>query len=259
MIYLLFLKKLKKLMINIKKNFIYKRVILKISGEALKLDKYTNKKKNNIIDHEILINLCHNIKKLNKNNVQIGIVIGGGNIYRGNNQYKTFSRSTGDLMGMLSTVINGIALMDCLEEIGVSSVLQSAIPLQSIAEPFIAKKAINHMKKNRVVIFVAGLGNSNFSTDTTAALRAIELDANIILKITKVDGIYTQDPIIYKDAKLYEKISFKEILEKKIKIMDYTAFSFCFDHKIPIIVFNINIKNGITKAILGEKIGTLVI
>lgn len=232
----------------------YQRIILKISGEVLK-----NKKNGDNIDPKILKELCIELKAVHDMGVQIGLVVGGGNIFRGLSGAKRgVDRTTGDFMGMLATVINGLALMDCLEKIGVHVRVQSAIPMKEVAEPFILRRAIRHMEKGRLVIFVAGTGNPFFSTDTAAALRASEIGAQAIFKATKVDGIYDKDPLLYPDAKKYTKLSFDEALRNRINVMDATAFSLCLDNQIPILVFNINEPMAIQHALMGHSIGTLV-
>ena len=191
--------------------------------------------------------------------MEVCVVIGGGNIFRGlQGSQRGVDRTTGDYMGMLATVINALALMDCLEKMGVTTRVQSAIPMNQIAEPFILRRAMRHLEKGRVVIFVAGTGNPYFSTDTTAALRASEMHADIILKATKVDGIYDKDPKKYPDAVKYDTLTFIEALKQRLNVMDSTAFSLCLDNNVPILVFDLNDEHAIRKAILGEKIGTLV-
>ncbi len=233
----------------------YKRIVLKISGEVLK-----NQKTADTIDPETLERICLQIKEVYNLGVEVGLVVGGGNIFRGlsgaNN--RGVERTTGDSMGMLSTVINGLAIMDCLEQLGVVVRVQSAIPMDKLAEPYIHRRAIRHLERGRVVIFVAGTGNPFFSTDTTAALRGSEIGADIIMKATKVDGIYDKDPNQFPDAVKYEKLDFQEALEKRLNIMDSTSFSLCMDNKIPILVFNMEEDKSVIKAVTGEKIGTLV-
>lgn len=232
----------------------YKRIILKISGEILR-----NKTNGDNIDPRILNELCAELKAVHDMGVEIGLVVGGGNIFRGLSGAKRgVDRTTGDFMGMLATAINGMALMDCLEKMGVHVRVQSAIPMKEVAEPFILRRAIRHMEKGRLVIFVAGTGNPYFSTDTAAALRANEIGAQVILKATKVDGIYDKDPHVHADAKKYEKISFDEALRNRLNVMDSTAFSLCLDNHIPILVFNINEPLAIQRAVMGQNIGTLV-
>jgi len=232
----------------------YKRIILKLSGEVLR-----GGKSGDPIDSATLERTCMQIKEIHELGVQICVVIGGGNIFRGlNGEKKGVDRATGDYMGMLATVINGLALMDCLEKMEVTTRVQSAIPMNQIAEPFILRRAIRHIEKGRVVIFVAGTGNPYFSTDTTAALRASELHADIIMKATKVDGIYDKDPKKYPDAVKYEEITFVDALKQRINVMDSTAFSLCLDNNVPILVFDLNDEHAIRHAVLGKKIGTLV-
>jgi uridylate kinase len=232
----------------------YKRIVLKLSGEVLRGTKGTE-----AIDAAILERVCEQVKEIHVLGVQICLVIGGGNIFRGLAGAKRgVDRTTGDYMGMLATVINGLALMDCLEKMGVTTRVQSAIPMNQIAEPFILRRAMRHLEKGRVVIFVAGTGNPYFSTDTTAALRASEMHADIILKATKVDGIYDKDPAKHSDAVKYDQITFVEALRQRLNVMDSTAFSLCLDNNVPILVFNLNESHAIKRAVLGEKIGSLV-
>lgn len=233
----------------------YKRIVLKLSGEVLK-----NGNNGDSIDPDRLMNLCQQLKGIYDLGVQVGLVVGGGNIFRGLSgaRKKGVDRTTGDFMGMLATVINGLAIMDCLGRLNVPVRVQSAIPMNQVAEPFILRRAIRHMEKGRIVIFVAGTGNPYFSTDTTAALRASEINAQILMKATKVDGIYDKDPNEFSDAKKYNKISFLDALKSRLNVMDSTAFSLCLDNNIPILVFNINEPQVIEKAIIGEPVGTLV-
>ena len=233
----------------------FHRVILKISGEALR-----QPHKGDSIDNAKLTTICKEIKAAHRLGVQIGIVVGGGNIFRGlaGERLSGVDRTTGDHMGMLATIINGLALMDCLEKLGVATRVQSAITVAKFAEPFILRRAVRHMEKKRVVIFVAGTGNPYFSTDTTAALRANEIGAEILLKGTKVDGIYDKDPVKHKDAKRYTKLPFMEALRRRLCIMDSTAFSLCMDNRLPILVFDLNKPGNIRKALMGKRIGTLV-
>ncbi len=232
----------------------YKRVVLKLSGEVLR-----GGKSGDPIDGATLLEVCNQVKEIHDLGVQVCVVIGGGNIFRGlNGEKRGVDRTTGDYMGMLATVINGLALMDCLEKIGVNTRVQSAIPMNQIAEPFILRRAIRHLEKGRVVMFVAGTGNPYFSTDTTAALRASEMHADIIMKATKVDGIYDKDPKKHPDAVKYDHLTFVDALKQRLSVMDSTAFSLCMDNNVPILVFDLNDKHAIRKAIMGEKIGTLV-
>ena len=230
----------------------YKRILLKLSGEALVGDKARG------IDPEILIKYSNEIKKIYDKGVEIAIVIGGGNIYRGfNNEFK-IDRVQGDYMGMLATLINGLALQNTLENIGIPTRLQSAINVNKVAEPFIKRKALRHLDKKRIVIFSAGTGNPYFTTDSAAVLRAIEIEADVILKGTRVDGIYNEDPNKNSDAFKFEKITFKEAISKGLKIMDTTAFTLSHENKLPIIVFDMNQENNLLKVLNGENVGTLV-
>ena len=230
----------------------YNRILLKLSGEALVGDKKGG------IDPEILIKYSNEIKKIYDKGVEIAIVIGGGNIYRGfNNEYK-IDRVQGDYMGMLATLINGLALQNTLENIGIPTRLQSAINVNKVAEPYIKRKALRHLDKKRIVIFSAGTGNPYFTTDSAAVLRAIEIEADVILKGTRVDGIYNDDPNKNSDAFKFEKITFKEAISKGLKIMDTTAFTLSHENKLPIIVFDMNLEDNLLKVLNGENIGTLV-
>lgn len=232
----------------------YKRIVLKLSGEALK--DVTNGEP---LDPAILKNLALSLKEIHFLGVQICLVVGGGNIFRGlSGSQSGVDRTTGDYMGMLATVINGLALMNALEKEGVPVRVQTAIPMEKIAEPFILRRAVRHLEKGRIVILVAGTGNPYFSTDTTAALRASELGADAILKATKVDGIYDKDPAKFPDAVKFDRISYLDALEKRLAVMDSTAFSLCMDNRIPIIVFNMNKPGNIERVIEGQKIGTIV-
>ena len=230
----------------------YNRILLKLSGEALVGEKAGG------IDPEILIKYSNEIKKIYEKGVEIAIVIGGGNIYRGfNNEYK-IDRVQGDYMGMLATLINGLALQNTLENIGIPTRLQSAINVNKVAEPYIKRKAIRHLDKKRIVIFSAGTGNPYFTTDSAAVLRAIEIEADVILKGTRVDGIYNEDPNKNSDAFKFEKITFKEAISKGLKIMDTTAFTLSHENKLPIIVFDMNQEDNLLKVLNGENVGTLV-
>ena len=232
----------------------YKRVVLKLRGEVLR-----GGKPGDPIDAPTLEKICAQIKEVHELGVQIGLVIGGGNIFRGlAGEKRGVDRTTGDYMGMLATVINGLALMDCLEKMGVTTRVQSAIPMNQVAEPFILRRAIRHLEKGRVVIFVAGTGNPYFSTDTTAALRASEMHADVIMKATKVDGVYDKDPKKHADAVKYDQITFIDALRQRLNVMDSTAFSLCLDNNIPILVFDFNDPQAVRKAVMGQKIGTLV-
>jgi uridylate kinase len=232
----------------------YKRVVLKISGEALKEAGSMES-----ISPQIVAQVAQQIKDVHSLGVEIAIVIGGGNIWRGlSASHRGMERTTADYMGMLATVINGMALQSSLEAVGVATRVQTAIPIQSVAEPFIRRRAMRHMEVGRVVIFVAGTGNPFFSTDTAAALRASEIGAEAILKATKVDGIYTADPKKDPKATKYERISYSEALAQRLEVMDSTAFTLCMDNRVPILVFDLMTPNNIRNAILGHRIGTLV-
>ena len=231
----------------------YNRILLKLSGEAL-LGKNSYG-----IDNDRLVVYAEEIKEIHKQGVEIAIVIGGGNIFRGLSGSKDgIDRVQADYMGMLATVINGLALQNALENINIPTRLQSAIKMESIAEPFIKRKATRHLEKGRVVIFASGTGNPYFTTDSAAVLRAIEINADVILKGTRVDGIYNEDPEKNKEAIKFDDISFEETIRKGLKIMDTTAFTLSKENKLPIIVFDMNIKGNLTKVIKGEKIGTKV-
>ena len=231
----------------------YNRILLKLSGEAL-LGKNSYG-----IDNDRLVVYAEEIKEIHKQGVEIAIVIGGGNIFRGLSGSKDgIDRVQADYMGMLATVINGLALQNALESIDIPTRLQSAIKMESIAEPFIKRKATRHLEKGRVVIFASGTGNPYFTTDSAAVLRAIEINADVILKGTRVDGIYDEDPEENKEAIKFDNISFEETIRKGLKIMDTTAFTLSKENKLPIIVFDMNTKGNLTKVIMGEKIGTKV-
>jgi uridylate kinase len=231
----------------------YKRVLLKLSGESLMGDNAFG------LDPKILEQYANDIKTAIDAGIQVALVIGGGNIYRGMNEKETgIERAQGDYMGMLATVINGIALQSMLEKVGVETRLQSAIKMDQVAEPFIRRKAIRHLEKGRVVIFGAGTGNPYFTTDTAGSLRAVEINADAILKGTRVDGIYDSDPEKNKDAVKFDKISFGDAISKNLKVMDMTAFTLCQENRMPILVFDMNTPGNLFKILTGEKIGTLV-
>jgi uridylate kinase len=231
----------------------YKRVLLKLSGEALMGDQGFG------IDPPVVARIASEIKDIHDLGVQVAIVIGGGNIFRGiKASAEGFDRVTADHMGMLATVINALAIQDALEKMDVYTRVLSAIEMRQVAEMYIRRRAIRHLEKRRVVIFAAGTGNPYFSTDTTAALRAMEIKAEVILKATKVDGIYDADPVKEPNAKLYTKIAYMDVLTQGLGVMDTTAISLCMDNKVPIIVFNIKTKGNIRRVIEGEKIGSLV-
>ena len=211
------------------------------------------------IDPGITTQVAREIGEIQQLGVQTGVVIGGGNLFRGlAASARGMDRSTADSMGMLATVINALALQDALEQVGVMSRVATAIEMRSVAEPFIRRRAIRHLEKGRVVVFAAGTGNPYFTTDTAAALRAMEMRAEVILKGTKVDGIYTADPMIDKAAKRYDSISYLEVLERRLKVMDATAISLCMDNKLPIIVFNLRQVGNLRRVIMGEPVGTTV-
>ena len=231
----------------------YKRILLKLSGEALM------GKKEFGIDQNLLAQYAGEIKSVIDNKVEVAIVIGGGNIFRGVQQEDTaIDRAQGDYMGMLATVINSMALQSALERAGVFTRLQSAIKMEQICEPYIRRRAVRHLEKGRVVIFGAGTGNPYFTTDTAASLRAIEIEADVILKGTRVDGIYNADPEKHKDAVKYETVTFDEVYKKGLKVMDMTAFTLCNENKLPIIVFDMNKPGNLLNVIKGKQVGTLV-
>ncbi|MCP9763407.1 UMP kinase [Lacihabitans soyangensis] len=231
----------------------YKRILLKLSGEAL-----NGGDKSQIINPDILEQYAKAVKTVVETGCEVAIVIGGGNIFRGAAQKSGIDRSQGDYMGMLATVINGMAIQSALESEGVKTRLLSAIKMEQIAEPFIRRRAIRHLEKGRVVIFGAGTGNPYFSTDSGGALRAVEIGADVLLKGTSVDGVYSDDPRKNPDATKYDEISFDEVIGKGLKVMDMTAFTLCKENKLPIIVFDMNQENNLLRLVEGEKIGTLV-
>jgi uridylate kinase len=231
---------------------VYRRIILKLSGEVLK-------GADDVIDPSVANRIASEVAEIHHLGVKVAVVIGGGNIWRGiTSANKGMDRSTADYMGMLATIINGLALQQALEKVGVDTRVQTAIEVKNVAEPFIRRRAIRHLDKGRVVIFVAGTGNPFFSTDTAAALRASEMGAEILLKATKVDGIYDSDPRKNPDAKRYTQVSYGEALEKRLQVMDSTAFALCMDNHVPIVVFDMFKEGNLKGVVLGEKIGTLV-
>jgi uridylate kinase len=231
----------------------YKRILLKLSGEAL------GGKQGTGINTQTIHQVAADVAEAFKAGVQIGIVIGGGNIFRGvAASAEGMDRASSDYMGMLATCINALALQDALEKQDVPVRVQTAIEMAEIAEPYIRRRAIRHLEKGRVVIFGAGTGNPYFTTDTAAALRAMEINAEVLMKATKVDGIYDKDPVKYPDAKKFDKISYLDVLNKNLQVMDLTAVSLCMDNKLPILSFNMTSKGSVLKAVLGEKIGTFV-
>jgi uridylate kinase len=233
---------------------VYERIVLKLSGEAMQ-----ERGGRENISTTVVRSIAERIKEVRDLDVQVSVVIGGGNIWRGlSASQRGMDRTTADYMGMLATVINALALRSVLEHMGVETRVQSAIDMRNVAEPFILGRAIRHLELGRVVIFAAGTGNPYFSTDTTAALRASEIRADVILKATKVDGVYDRDPKKYPDARRFERLTFTEALTKRLQIMDSTAFSLCMDNKIPIVVFDMYRSGSIRDAVLGHKVGTLV-
>jgi uridylate kinase len=231
----------------------YKRVVLKISGEAL------SGNKNSGIDNETIEKIAAEIKDVKQLGVELAIVIGGGNIWRGKEtKIKAIDRVTSDYMGMLATVINAIALQDVIEKYNIVTRVQSAIEISKLCEPYIRRRALRHLEKDRIVIFAGGTGNPYFTTDTTAVLRAIELKADVLLKATQVDGVYSDDPKKNKNAKKYDSITFMEAIKKRLKIMDMSAFSLCMDNNLPVIVFNLHKPGNIVNSILGKHIGTII-
>lgn len=232
---------------------LYRRVLLKLSGESLLGDAAAG------IDHAVVGAVALEIRDVAALGVQLGIVVGGGNIFRGlAASAKGMDRTTADYMGMLATVINGLALQSALERLGVSVRVQTAIEMREIAEPFIQRRAIRHLEKGRVVIFAAGTGNPYFTTDTAATLRAVEIRADVILKATKVDGVYDCDPVAHPDAVMYKNISYNDVLAKDLKVMDAAAIALCRDNALPLIVFNLQKSGNIRRVICGESVGTVV-
>ena len=233
---------------------VYNRILLKLSGEALMGDQEFG------ISSKVIGSYAKQIKEIVELGVEVGIVIGGGNIFRGlSGEDQGVDRVTGDHMGMLATVINSLALQNAIEKQGIPTRVQTAIDMPKIAEPFIKRRAQRHLEKGRVVIFGAGTGNPYFTTDTAAALRAIEMNADAVVKATKVDGIYDMDPVKYPEAKKYEKITYTEVLNKNLKVMDATAISLCRENNLPIIVFDSLTEGNIEKVVMGENIGTTVV
>jgi uridylate kinase len=232
---------------------VYTRVLLKLSGEALMGDQQFG------IDPAIATQVAREIGEIQQLGVQTAVVIGGGNLFRGlAASTRGMDRSTADYMGMLATVINALALQDALEQLGVTTRVATAIEMRAVAEPFIRRRAIRHLEKGRVVVFAAGTGNPYFTTDTAAALRAMEMRAEVILKGTKVDGIYTADPMIHPNAQRYDAISYLEVLERGLKVMDATAISLCMDNKLPIVVFSLRQPGNLRRVIMGDPVGTKV-
>ena len=231
----------------------YKRIVLKLSGESLQGPMQAG------IHAETVHSIARELKDVHDLGVEAAIVVGGGNIFRGTRQKAlAIDRATADHMGMLATVMNGLALMDALEKIGCTTRLMSAVSMHQVAEPFIRRRATRHLEKGRMVIFAAGTGNPYFSTDTAAALRAMEIKAQVILKATRVDGIYDADPEKVPTARMFESLHHMEVLQKGLAVMDSTAISLCMDNKLPIIVFNLNVPGNIRRVVLGEKVGSII-
>ena len=231
----------------------YRRVLLKIGGEALAGDFGYG------IEEEMLSRVAHEVKEIHDFGCEVAVVVGGGNIFRGvAASAKGMGRATGDYMGMLATVINSLAMQEALEKLGMPTRVMSALTIAQVAEPYIRRRATRHLEKRRVVIFAAGTGNPYFTTDTAASLRAMEIEAEIIFKATKVDGIYDADPMKVKDAKRYQQLTYIEVLQQNLKVMDSTAISLCMDNQLPILVFSLIEPGNIKRAVLGEPVGTLV-
>lgn len=232
---------------------IYKRVVLKLSGESLSGPQEAG------IHAETIRGIAAEVNEIHSQGVEVAIMVGGGNIFRGARQKElSIDRATGDYMGMLATVINGLALQDALEKVGCHTRLMSAIEMHEVAEPFIRRRATRHLEKDRVVIFAAGTGNPYFSTDTAAALRAMEIKAQVILKATRVDGIYDADPEKVANAKFFERITYLDVLQKGLSVMDSTAISLCMDNQMPIVVFNMNVQGNLKRVVTGEQVGSIV-
>ncbi len=232
---------------------VYQRILLKLSGEALAGEKGSG------VDAKIALRIAEEVREVHDLGVQVGIVLGGGNIIRGiSASAHGLERVVGDKMGMLATIINSLALQGALERVKVDTRLMTALEMRQIAEPFIRRRAVRHLEKRRVVIFAGGIGNPYFSTDTAAALRAMEIKADVILKATKVDGVYDADPVEVPDARMYTQVSYLDLLSKGLSIMDTTAVSLCMDNRLPIIVFNFNVAGNIRRVVMGEKIGSMV-
>lgn len=231
----------------------YKRILLKLSGEALAgQDGYG-------INTQTIADIATDVKEACDLGVEVGIVIGGGNIFRGvAASAKGMDRSSSDYMGMLATCINALALQDSLEKINIKTRVQTAIKMEQIAEPYIRRKAVRHLEKGRVVIFGAGTGNPYFTTDTAASLRAMEINADVILKATKVDGVFDKDPVLHKDAKMFTDITYLDVLQKELRVMDSTAVSLSMDNKLPIVTFNLGVRGNIKRVLMGDKIGTRI-
>lgn len=234
-------------------SILFKRILLKLSGESLSGENKFG------IESKTLQQYAKEVKEVADLGVQVALVVGGGNIFRGISEAAyEMDRVSADYMGMLATIINALALQNALEKIGLNTRAQTAIPMNQIAEPFIRRRAIRHLEKGRVVIFAAGTGNPYFTTDTAAVLRAVEIEADVILKGTKVDGVYTEDPIINPDAKMFEELSYLEVVKQGLRVMDSTAITLSMDNKLPIIVFNMGQKGNLKRVVMGEQIGTKV-
>ncbi len=231
----------------------YKRVLLKLSGESLCGESSHG------IKPDALLSISAEIKLAHAHGLQIGIVVGGGNIWRGEqDRGEAISRVTADYMGMLATLMNALALQDALENLGVPTRVQSAVEINKLSEPYIRRKAIRHLEKGRVVIFAGGTGNPYFTTDTAAALRAVEIEAEVVLKATKVDGVYTADPKKDKTAKKFDKLTFMDSIKQRLKVMDTTALTLCMENRMPVVVFDLAVKGNIARAVAGQKVGTLI-
>jgi uridylate kinase len=231
----------------------YSRILLKLSGEALMGDEGYG------IDPKVMKHIALQVKEVKDLGVTVAIVVGGGNIYRGiRAEEQGLDRATGDYMGMIATVMNAVALQDCLETLGLDTRVQTAIQMAQVAEPYIRRRAIRHLEKGRIVIFAGGTGNPYFTTDTTAALRAMEIGAEVILKATKVDGVYDKDPERFPDASFFPEITYLEVLNRNLRVMDATAISLCMENKLPIIVFNLKERGNMKKVVVGEQVGTVV-
>jgi uridylate kinase len=231
----------------------YKRVLLKLSGESLCGEESHG------IKPDALLSISAEIKLAHAHGLQIGIVVGGGNIWRGEqDRGEAISRVTADYMGMMATLMNALALQDALENLGVPTRVQSAVEINKLSEPYIRRKAIRHLEKGRVVIFAGGTGNPYFTTDTAAALRAVEIEAEVVLKATKVDGVYTADPKKDKTAKKFERLTFMDSIKQRLKVMDTTALTLCMENRMPVVVFDLAVKGNIARAVAGQKVGTLI-
>lgn len=231
----------------------YSRILLKLSGEALMGNEGYG------IDPKVMKHIALQVKEVKDLGVTVAIVVGGGNIYRGiRAEEQGLDRATGDYMGMIATVMNAVALQDCLETLGLDTRVQTAIQMAQVAEPYIRRRAIRHLEKGRVVIFAGGTGNPYFTTDTTAALRAMEIGAEVILKATKVNGVYDKDPERFSDASFFPEITYLEVLNRSLRVMDATAISLCMENKLPIIVFNLKKEGNMKKVVVGERVGTVV-